>query len=253
MHVRLPKPLHGWRAFAGEVGIIVLGVLIALGFGQVVEQWQWRQEVGTTRQAIDNELAVAARQAAERLAVEDCLHQRIGELAARLNASDGQWAADPMPAGSGTRQTPHWDKRSMERVYVVPLWGWSQDAWDTAKSNGVLNHMGHAEIAAYSDVYGEIAAIRESQAQELALESSLSFLSADQRLDNGSRIDALGRLGQLDALNSVNAGLSSLILDQIRAIHLRVDEARFARELRSATAEERRYRGACVRDVRVEL
>jgi hypothetical protein len=30
MHVHLPKPLHGWRAFAGEVGIIVLGVLIAL-------------------------------------------------------------------------------------------------------------------------------------------------------------------------------------------------------------------------------
>ena len=31
MYVQLPKPLHGWRQFAGEVGIIVLGVLIALG------------------------------------------------------------------------------------------------------------------------------------------------------------------------------------------------------------------------------
>ena len=30
MHIHLPKPLHGWRAFLGEVGIIVLGVLIAL-------------------------------------------------------------------------------------------------------------------------------------------------------------------------------------------------------------------------------
>jgi len=30
MHFRLPKPLHGWREFAGEVGIIVIGVLIAL-------------------------------------------------------------------------------------------------------------------------------------------------------------------------------------------------------------------------------
>jgi len=26
MHVHLPKSLHGWRAFAGEVGIIVMGV-----------------------------------------------------------------------------------------------------------------------------------------------------------------------------------------------------------------------------------
>ena len=37
MHVHLPKPLHGWREFTGEVGIIVLGVLIALGAEQVVE------------------------------------------------------------------------------------------------------------------------------------------------------------------------------------------------------------------------
>jgi hypothetical protein len=31
MHFHLPKPLHGWREFIGEVGIIVIGVLIALG------------------------------------------------------------------------------------------------------------------------------------------------------------------------------------------------------------------------------
>jgi hypothetical protein len=31
MHFRLPKPLHGWREFVGEVGIIVIGVRIALG------------------------------------------------------------------------------------------------------------------------------------------------------------------------------------------------------------------------------
>jgi len=36
MHVHLPKPLHGWRAFAGEVGIIVVGVLIALSAEQFV-------------------------------------------------------------------------------------------------------------------------------------------------------------------------------------------------------------------------
>jgi len=31
MHLHLPKAIHGWREFAKEVGIIVLGVLIALG------------------------------------------------------------------------------------------------------------------------------------------------------------------------------------------------------------------------------
>ena len=57
MHVPLPKPLHGWRAFAGEVGIIVLGVLIALGAGQVAESWQWQHDVRVVRESITGELA----------------------------------------------------------------------------------------------------------------------------------------------------------------------------------------------------
>ena len=44
MHFHLPKPLHGWREFAGEVGIIVLGVLIALSAEQVVEGLHMRSE-----------------------------------------------------------------------------------------------------------------------------------------------------------------------------------------------------------------
>jgi hypothetical protein len=44
MHFPLPKPLHGWRQFAGEVGVIVLGVLIALAAGQVVEWAHWRHQ-----------------------------------------------------------------------------------------------------------------------------------------------------------------------------------------------------------------
>jgi len=56
MHLHLPKPLHGWREFVGEVGIIVLGVLIALGAEQVIENLHWRNEVNQTREALDAEL-----------------------------------------------------------------------------------------------------------------------------------------------------------------------------------------------------
>jgi hypothetical protein len=45
MHFHLPKPLHGWREFVGEVGIIVIGVLLALGAEQVVETLHHRSQV----------------------------------------------------------------------------------------------------------------------------------------------------------------------------------------------------------------
>ena len=57
MHVHLPKPLHGWREFAGEVGIIVIGVLIALGAEQVVETVHGNAEVRQFRGAVSDELA----------------------------------------------------------------------------------------------------------------------------------------------------------------------------------------------------
>src|SRR3954447_4953593 len=40
-HVHLPKPVHGWRQFFGEVGIIVIGVLIALSAEQIIEHFSW--------------------------------------------------------------------------------------------------------------------------------------------------------------------------------------------------------------------
>lgn len=45
MHVHLPKPLHGWREFAGEVGIVVIGVLLALGAEQAIEALHHRAQV----------------------------------------------------------------------------------------------------------------------------------------------------------------------------------------------------------------
>ena len=56
MHLHLPKPLHGWRQLAGEVGIIVLGVLIALTFEQLADEWQWRHKVAVVRSALMGEL-----------------------------------------------------------------------------------------------------------------------------------------------------------------------------------------------------
>jgi hypothetical protein len=67
MHLHLPKPLHGWREFAGEVGIIVIGVLIALGAEQVVEEIHFRNAV-----------------ASERMALHEALRDELAEPAGRL-------------------------------------------------------------------------------------------------------------------------------------------------------------------------
>jgi hypothetical protein len=80
MHFRLPKPLHGWREFAGEVGIIVLGVLIALGAEQIIDNLHSRNEVKQTRQALDAELGHNFATFDYRLGIESCAQERLNEL-----------------------------------------------------------------------------------------------------------------------------------------------------------------------------
>ena len=64
---QLPTPLHGWRAFAGEVGVVVLGVAIALGAGQLAEAINWRMQVSDARGALGTELADSVDRKSTRL------------------------------------------------------------------------------------------------------------------------------------------------------------------------------------------
>ena len=81
MHFHLPKPLHGWREFAGEVGVIVLGVVIALGLEQAVESWHWHDRVDHAVAALGFEVAETLGQGQERLNVARCVDRRLDELA----------------------------------------------------------------------------------------------------------------------------------------------------------------------------
>ena len=74
------KPLHGWREFVGEVGIIVLGVLIALAAQQVVETMQARQRIRETRAALDAELSRNLAAFEWRMSQRACVRSRVDEL-----------------------------------------------------------------------------------------------------------------------------------------------------------------------------
>src|SRR5947209_7379021 len=88
MHFHLPKPLHGWRALLGEVGIIVVGVLIALGAEQLVETWHWHGQAEEARAALRSEVRDDdLPQAFTRLAIAPCLDKQLKQLQGALDAN----------------------------------------------------------------------------------------------------------------------------------------------------------------------
>lgn len=86
MHIHLPKPLDGWRAFIGEVGIIVLGVLIALGAEQVVAALHWRSEMNGERQALYSEARENIGSVRWRQRLQPCIDARLAEVQAIFHA-----------------------------------------------------------------------------------------------------------------------------------------------------------------------
>ena len=138
MRVKLPKPLHGWRAFAGEVGIIVLGVLIALGAQQLVEDWQWRRETAATREALGREAADNLSAALQRSQQQPCVEQRLKEIAAIFAAHK---------AGS-----PIHIRRPIGRP--VSYYG-RTDTWQVEIASQSLSHMPLDEKIAFAKAFGD--------------------------------------------------------------------------------------------------
>lgn len=136
MHFHLPKPLHGWREFVGEVGIIVIGVLIALGAEQVVEALHWHTEMNGERRALYSEARGNMGSVRWRQHLQPCIDRRLSELDAILRAHA---AGRPIVV-----------RRSVGRPVTSFM---SVTAWQVAVSSQAVSHMNLTEKLAFARAF----------------------------------------------------------------------------------------------------
>ena len=136
MHFHLPKPLHGWRELAGEVGIIVVGVLIALGAEQVAETIHWRNQVGEARHAMAAELGDSIGQSYERQRLFPCIEGRLNEISRILDAAEKSGRLPPL----GQTGAP-------------PYRTWVHGTWDTSRQGQTASHFSRVELTNLGAIY----------------------------------------------------------------------------------------------------
>ena len=168
MHLHLPKPLHGWRQFAGEVGIIVIGVLIALGAEQVVEGIHWRNEVEATRTALYSDAEDNLGAAKWRQLQQPCVDRRlkeIPEIFAEHAAGEPIRLAGPVahPVFSAGPQT----------------------GWQIAVSSQALNHMSLTEKLDLGGAFDNYANMSDVLRQEQDAWLKLGVLDNPETLSEG--------------------------------------------------------------------
>jgi hypothetical protein len=123
--LNLPKPLHGWRAFAGEVGVVVLGVLLALGAQQIVQSLQWHSDVRDFREAVNTELEFNLAAGEYRVRQGPCVDRRLAELD-RWSAGQRLGQATPLTQEIGFPRrinpgTSVWNSRGADLPAHVPI------------------------------------------------------------------------------------------------------------------------------------
>ena len=185
MHVHLPKPLHGWREFAGEVGIIVLGVLIALGAEQVIEAVHWRRETEATRQALGKEAADNLSGAATRRRQQPCVDQRLSEIAAIF----ADHAAGKPIQIRGAIGRP------------ISYFG-STDAWNVEMASQALSHMSLDEKLALSTAFANYQNLNDVLRLEQDAWLRLDVLDAPDQLEAGDWPPLRQAYAQAKSLNA---------------------------------------------------
>lgn len=123
MRFRLPRPLKGWRVFLGEVGVIVLGVLLALGAEQLVFTLSLKAEAREFRRTLDHEIGLNLFTYDVRSRQSACNVKRLDELLDWITA-----AKDGRPSPGMTIYPPAilypyrsaWDSRDAEVFNSIP-------------------------------------------------------------------------------------------------------------------------------------
>lgn len=247
MRLMMPRPLSGWRVLAGEMGVIAVSVLIALGAQQLVQQREWSQKAAATEEAIKAELGNAAAMGYERRIIQPCLQGKISELADKLAANDGAWSASPMKFSSA-----HY-KDIMPPAYRAPSRLFLSDAWTTAMADGTVNHLPAARVQNYSALYSQVAHMSKLQEEEQKAGATLTPLSFDGRLDDRTRTEMIARLAEVDRINSLMALISGQIIDALSDLKLGYDKSELAKTAKEVVTAQRGIRGTCVTPAPLDL
>ena len=175
MQFRFPTPIHGWRAFSGEVGIIVVGVLLALGGQQIVDSIQSQREVAEFRAAVDDELGYGVWAVRYRLEQSQCLRKRLDQLDAWL----GEWKAGTTPILLNKISRP---------VYILPR----TSVWQS-RTDDVAAEMGLSKCLAYAQMYDRLSGEQSNTRRESDIWNEMQEFSRAETLDATQRM----RLGGL--------------------------------------------------------
>ena len=142
------RPPHGWNAVAWELGIVTVGVLLALGTQEAAQGLHWRSEVKETRSALDAELSRDLAAFNYRLDESPCITDRMAELQ--------KWGE----SFRGGRPL-----RLKHPIINTPGFAIRTEVWDLVDSD-IASRIPLKDRLNYSGLYSGMKSFKDAQSQE---------------------------------------------------------------------------------------
>jgi hypothetical protein len=225
MDIHKPKPVHGWQELLREIGIIVVGVLIALAAEGIVDSLRWDERTRETKEHLLAELHLIAVDAMTQETFRPCVIAMLHSLRTALVTSgddwrppfvatyhEGRWMVSPSQG--------QWEIPDGKAVLVAPTGRWEMQAWRNAQSDGTANHFSQEDGAAFGRMYELAGRMKAVSDQELLDIAALNALAFPQRLDPASRSEYLRLLGRVRSAITMSEASDSRILGRASALGL---------------------------------
>ena len=226
-NLKFPKPQHGWGVLFGEIGIIVVGVLIALLAEQVVQSFHWREKTEAAKEALLIEMRDDnAPQAYMRVAVFPC----VDSVANRIYAHAADMPTDEL--------------RALVNSYLVPFGTYDDQAFRAVQGSDVANHVSAETLIEWAKPYRSTTILTTWSTEEATLIADLRAAMPANGTPTDQDIQNLRRLAsELMDLNLHISATSRLMLDRLHKNGIDLPNAVVEETLKTA----RTYYGSCVR------
>lgn len=201
------KPPNGWNAVAWELGIVTLGVLIALGVQQVAESANWRSKAKDGQGRLKAELLINGAYMAEQVMVAPCVKAQVDRLTARVEASAG--TLDPAPlisTGQGVT------------TLRFPSRPWTAQTWEALQQDGTSNHLPGNVQATLGQIFEKVTQLRDINVKSDDGQGMLRLLGQKIALSSELEAELLSLLwGQLQRsqASSLNASQTLMLYRKI--------------------------------------
>ncbi len=204
-----PKPgirLHVSRQRLVEFAVVVLGVLVALGLENLIQESRFRADARDLERAFITDVSRAVFLSLERQAVTPCLIQRLRVLSVSVDAATGDLEpVEALPSGF-IYATP--------QIYRSPTRVWVTASFDRALGSEAFKRIPAARADEYAGLFAQIKNQQELNDAEFLAAMGLAPLAYSQpNMTAEVRADALQQISNLDRHQAVIATASEQVVE----------------------------------------